>query len=305
MLSAHGMHIEYRPHISEAEVLSVIASFEVMVIRSKFYLDSAFFEKASNLKLVARAGAGLDGIDQKAAEKHRVQLLHAAEGNADAVAEHTMALILGLLCRISEADRSMRKGIWDREKFRGFELAGKTVGLIGYGNMGRAVARRLKCFGCKVLAYDKYLSDWPDDNAERTDLKTLQAKSDIVSLHIPLTEETRHWVDKAFFESCKKGLVFINTSRGKIVKTAELDQMLEKGHVSAAGLDVFETEPLEKFDKKFPLNFGNLFSRENVILTPHVAGWSLESYEKISRILALKILHYFNLKIVKSGPNLM
>jgi D-3-phosphoglycerate dehydrogenase len=305
MLSDKGFDIHYRPGIQESEVISVISAFEAMIVRSKFFLGSVFFEKAVNLRVVGRAGAGLDGIDQEAAAEHGVSLLHAAEGNADAVAEHTLGMMLGLLSRIASADRTLRNGIWDREKFRGTELRSKTVGLLGYGNMGRAVAARLQSFGCRVLAYDKYLEVWPDENAERTSLEILQKESDILSLHIPLTPETRFWIDQTFLSSCKKGMVFINTSRGKIVKTSDLELMLENGWLSAAGLDVFETEPVEKMEGKFPEVFCKLFSMENVLLTPHVAGWSLESYEKISHVLAGKILDFFDPKNVKYGPNLM
>jgi D-3-phosphoglycerate dehydrogenase len=301
-LSAGGIQIEYKPNVSGQEVLEIIHSFEVMVIRSKFNVDQPFFEKAKKLKLIARAGAGLDNINLLAAEQSGVEVIHAAEGNTDAVAEHTLGMILNLLSKISLADRSLKHGLWNREKFRGTELSSKTVGLLGYGNMGRAVARRLQSFGCKVLAYDKYLVNWPDNHAERVDFETLKKESDILSLHIPLTEETLFWVDKNFLSSCKEGLVFINTSRGKIVRTADLDEMLASGRVSAAGLDVFEEEPVLKKHEKFPSKFGNLFSRDEVLLTPHVAGWSLESYEKISQVLASKILHWFGLQKMKYGP---
>jgi D-3-phosphoglycerate dehydrogenase len=301
-LQAAGMEVDYKPLAEKQEIISLLQNTDAMVLRSKILIDTHILNLAGRLRLIARAGAGLDTIDVEAAQKKGIEVIHAGEGNADAVAEHTMGMMLNLLSKISSSDRSLRQGLWNREKFRGLELSGKTVGIIGYGNMGRALAKRLTSFGCNVLAYDKYLNQLPDQNARQVDLSELQLRADIISLHIPLTAETMNWIGLSFFERCKKGLLFLNTSRGKIVNLEELNQAMEIKWVALAGLDVFEDEPIPMAGKKIPSKYMNLFQREEVLVSPHVAGWSLESYEKISSVLADKILHFFGLEKVKNGP---
>jgi len=300
-LERAGIFVEYNPEIDKKSAAAVINNFEILVIRSKFKVDDLFMEKATNLLMIARAGAGLDNIELSEEFLSRIQLIHAAEGNADAVAEHTLGLILGLLSKIAAADRSVRSGNWDREKFRGLELKDKTVGLLGYGNMGRAVAIRLKGFGCNVISFDKYITEWPDENANRVSLETMCAESDIISIHIPLTHETKAWIGKDFLKMTKKCPLLINTSRGKIVKLEEVLGELENGSISGLGLDVFEDEPPLKKNENIPSKYERLFSRADVLLSPHIAGWSLESYEKISIVLADKILLHFSQQKGKFG----
>jgi len=289
-LESIGHTVIYRPDFDLASESSLLQAAEILVIRSRFWVTEEVFNQAPDLKILARAGAGLDIVDLEAAEAFGVQVLHAAEGNADAVAEHTIGLILGLLSRIASGDRSVKAGNWNREGFRGLEIKGKTVGILGYGNMGRAVASRLVSFGCKLISYDKYLAEWPDNNAQRVDLETLQSESEILSLHLPLSEETKGWVDQKFLRKCRKGLFLINTSRGAIVPIQPLADLLEGGFLGGVGLDVLEDEPPLKKNALTSQKYERLFGRNDVLLTPHVAGWSLESYERISKVLFDKIV---------------
>lgn len=289
-LESAGIRVIYKPDFSYSEDRSLLKGTGILVIRSRFFVDDAFMSAAPDLFMIARAGAGLDNIDLESAQRHGIEVFHASEGNADAVGEHTLGLILGLLSKIASSDRSVRTGFWEREKFRGTELKGKTVGLLGYGNMGRAVSKRLSSFGCEVISYDKYLDVWPDQNAVRVDLQTLKEDSQILSLHIPLTTETQGMIDRNFLKSCRKGLFLINTSRGKILPLQPLPDLLEDGTLSGVGLDVLEDEPPVKNIQKIPAVYERLFGRDDVLLTPHVAGWSLESYKNISIVLASKIV---------------
>ena len=290
LLTAAGIHTIFLPEVDQDEFLSLLAETEILVIRSRFQVDSLLLEKAPQLRMIARAGAGLDGIDVSAAEDRGIIVLHAAEGNADAVGEHVLGIILGLLARIPEADRKLRQGIWDRAGFRGRELKGRCVGIIGYGNMGPAVARRLSSFGCRVIAYDKYRTDWPDQFAERVELDELKKSADILSLHVPLTDETTGMIHRDFLLGCKPGLLLINTSRGAVLNVSGLNELLESGFLSGIGLDVFPEEPLYLKNFSGPSETEKLIQRPDVLATPHVAGWTLESYEKISSVLAEKII---------------
>lgn len=291
ILEKGGVEVEYLPKLTKSEIELKLSSFEILVLRSKFFLDRQFLNRATTLKIIARAGAGLDIVDVEAAHEFGIEVIHAAEGNADAVGEHTIGMILMALNKMAEANFSVKSGNWNREAFRGVELNTKVVGLLGYGNMGQAVAKRLQSFGCKVISYDKYLENWPDQNAISVPLKTLQMESDILSIHLPLTNETNGWINKNFLRQCKKGLILVNTARGPIVPIDDLLELLHDESIRFAALDVLETEPPFENDKKNFQKYEALFSKKNVLVTPHVAGWTIESYEKISSILALKILH--------------
>jgi D-3-phosphoglycerate dehydrogenase len=290
LLTAAGIHTLYLPEVEKDEFVALLANTEILVIRSRFQVDRQLLEKAPQLRIIGRAGAGLDGIDVSAAEDRGIIVLHAAEGNADAVGEHVLGMILGLLARIPEADRKIRQGIWDREGFRGRELNGRCVGIIGYGNMGPAVARRLSSFGCRIISYDKYRTDWPDQFAERVDLDEIKRSADILSLHVPLTTETTGLIHRDFLLGCKPGLLLINTSRGPVLDVSGLEQLLDTGSLSGIGLDVFPEEPLYLKNFSGSSETEKLIQRPDVLATPHVAGWTLESYEKISRVLAEKII---------------
>jgi len=289
-LESAGLKVDYLPQLSREEFLNEIPQTDILVIRSRFLIDNQVINLGSRLKIIARAGAGLDGVDVAFAESKGISVLHAAEGNSDALAEHVLGMILGLLAKIPEADRSLRNGVWDREGFRGRELKGKTVGLIGYGNMGIAVASRLFAFGCRVIAYDKYRIDWPDSRTERVGPEEIMQLSDIISLHVPLTDETRGFINKKYLEQCKEGVILVNTSRGYVLDITGLESLLDAGWLSGLALDVFPEEPLFKKNIQYKNEISGLILRQNVLSTPHVAGWTSESYEKISRVLAGKIL---------------
>lgn len=288
-----GIEVIYRPFINREEALSLISDINILVVRSKFNIDKEVIDNSPSLKAIARAGAGIDNIDEEYAKLKNIQVFHAATGNADAVAEHTMGMILGLLTKIASADKSVRKGIWDREKYRGIELKGKTVGILGYGNMGRAVAVRLKSFGCNVIAYDKYLQVWPDENAVRVEFEQLYVESQILTLHIPLTQETNGWVDSDFIKKFRKGLFLINMARGKIVCLDGLSNLLDQGQLSGLALDVLEDEPPVKKNMVISSKYSALFEREDVIFSPHIGGWTVESYEKIAIVLEEKIRQFY------------
>ena len=289
-LADSGLQVQYLPGLSQSEFLRQLADAHILVIRSRFAIDAEVIRAAPKLKIIARAGAGLDGIDVEFAESRGIKVLHAAEGNASAVAEHTIGMMLGLLTRIPEADRAIRSGIWDREGFRGKELCHRCVGLIGYGNMGPAVARRLQAFGCRVIAYDKYRPEWPDAFAERVAEDVIQKEADIISLHVPLTSETRGMVNEFYLSKCRPGIILINTSRGPVLNPAGMVDLLESRHLAGIALDVFPEEPLFKKNISYSEEILKLINRPEVLSTPHVAGWTTESYEKISLVLLQKIL---------------
>lgn len=283
--------------LSVEEILANISDYEGMVIRSRFKVDKSFLDKAvGNLKFIARAGSGMENIDVDYAEKKGIKCLSAPEGNRDAVAEHAMAMLLSLLTNLYRADREVRQGIWKREENRGTELMFKTVGVIGYGNTGREMAVRLSGFRMMTLAYDKYKKGFSNDYATECDMDGIFQEADIVSLHLPLTKETEYLVDKKFLDKFHKPIYLINTSRGKIVKTDDLVEAIEKGKVLGACLDVLEYEKLSfenLEDEKLPASFKYLAKSEKVILSPHIAGWTHESNERISHVLIEKILDLY------------
>jgi D-3-phosphoglycerate dehydrogenase len=268
------------------------SEIEGLVIRSRFPLDASILAKASKLKFIARVGAGLENIDQEYCKASGIELIAAPEGNRNAVAEHAMGMLLSLLNRLRIVDQEVRAGIWLREENRGFELAGKTVGIIGYGQMGSAFAEKLKAFGCHILSYDKYKSHYAPEGVKEVTLETLQAEAEIVSLHIPQTMETIKMVDTAFFGQFKKPIYLLNTARGKIVESEALMAALESGKVLGACLDVLEFEK-SSFETIFqgerPAALAYLLKSDKVILSPHIAGWSFESNEKMAVVILEKL----------------
>lgn len=280
---------------SKEEVEKIIRRYHGIVIRSRFKIDSTFLDAANNLKFIARVGAGLESIDVPYAEKKGVLLFSAPEGNKNAVGEHTLGLLLSLFNKLNLADQSVKSGQWQREQHRGFELDGKTVGIIGYGNMGKAFAEKLKGFNCTVFCYD-IKEGVGNKNATQVSLKTLQDMADVVSLHTPWTPLTDKMVHHDFIYAFKKPFWLLNTARGKSVVTKDLVEALEEGKILGAGLDVLEYEKLSfesLFTEKIPLELKKLLSFPNVILTPHVAGWTVESREKLAQTILEKILLSF------------
>jgi len=278
---------------SKEEIENKVASYQGIVIRSRFKIDKTFIDKATGLKFIARVGAGMENIDVEYAESKNILCLHAPEGNRDAVGEHTMAMLLALFNNIVKADREVREGKWMREDNRGEELAGKTVGIIGYGNMGSAFAQRLSGFNVKVIAYDKYKKDFGNSQVQEVTMQTIFEQSDVLSLHIPLTEETRYLVNDDFFSKFKKDIYFINTARGKILKTDDLVKNMKAGKVKGACLDVseYEGDSFESMKSNSSnSSFEYLSKSDKVVLTPHIAGWTFQSNEKMARVLVEKIL---------------
>jgi len=282
-----GYEVHDEPKITREETLSRIKDYEGIAVRTKFRIDAEIFDAGSKLRFVARAGAGLDNIDEKIALERGIKLINAPEGNCDAVGEHAVGLLLSLMNHFRKADQEIRGGIWDREGNRGYELKGKKVGIVGYGFMGQSFARKLSGFGVDVMAYDKYKTGFSDAYAREVSMEEVVKHSDVLSLHIPLTAETRQMVDDEYFFHFKKPIFFINTARGEIVHTKAVLNAIESGKILGAGLDVLETEKFPQLSEQ-PW-YGELKKNEKVILTPHVGGWTFDSYRKISEVLVDKL----------------
>nr|WKN35335.1 2-hydroxyacid dehydrogenase [Tunicatimonas sp. TK19036] len=289
LLNDIGFEAEYLPTITRQEVLEQISEYDGLIVRSKLMIDRELIERATRLTFVARAGAGLDQLDEIALNERDISILNAPEGNRDALAEHTIGMLLNLFNHISVADRQIREGKWDREGNRGIELMGKTVGLIGYGFMGQAFAQRLSSFGVTVLAYDKYKQNYSDAFAREASMDELYSQADILSLHVPLTEETQFLVDENYLSRFDKNIFLVNTARGKVIRLKSLVDALESGKVRGAALDVLENEKINSLTKEQQNSFNYLRQSERVVFTPHVAGWTFESYEKINLTLVRKI----------------
>lgn len=289
MLQELGFQIDYRPDISRKELLENIHVYTGLIVRSKTAINEEVIGKASKLKFVARAGAGIDQLDVALLEERNIAIINAPEGNRDALGEHAIGMLLALLNNIHTADRQVRNGIWDREGNRGVELKHKTVGLIGFGNMGRAFARRLACFDCEILAYDKYLQNFQTETVKEVTLKDIFKRADVLSLHTPLTEETRGMFNDDFVNKFEKPFYFLNTARGEIALFSSIYTGLENGKIVGAALDVLENEKINRLTGEQKQYFEAITKSDKVILTPHVAGWSFESYERINRVLVEKI----------------
>ena len=291
-LQQAGFHNE-ADFISSKEVIEdKIKDYHGIVIRSRFKIDKTFLDKATNLQFIARVGAGLESIDCDYAIARNIALIAAPEGNRNAVAEHALGMILSLFNKLNQADAEIRKGQWNRESNRGHELDGKTVGIIGYGNMGKAFAKKMRGFDVEVICHD-ILPNVGDANAKQVTLEELQQKADLLSLHIPWTPETDKMVNANFIASFSNPFWLINTSRGKNVVTADLVQALESGKILGAGLDVLEYEKLSFEtlfnDKNTPEAFDYLLKSPKVLLSPHIAGWTFESHERLAQVIVDKI----------------
>ena len=290
MLIEAGFTYEYQPKITRAALLTELNPFDGLIIRSKTTVDAELLSHAPNLHFIGRAGAGLDLIDLDAAEQRGIRVVHAGEGNRDAVGEHVVGMLLALLANILKADREVRQGIWDREGNRGYELGSLTVGLIGYGNNGRATARRLSGFGCRVMAYDKFLTNYGDTFAEEASMAQIIAEADVLSLHVPLTDETRMLINDELIDGFAKPFYLINIARGEIASLAAVVRGLESGKIRGACLDVLENEKLAKLTPDQQTAFDYLRQSDRVVLTPHVAGWTHESYVRINEVLVRQLI---------------
>lgn len=291
-LEEKGYHCDTAYNKKKSEIKTIINQYDGIIIRSRINIDQTLIDKAINLKFIARAGSGLENIDTSYASKKLIKCLNAPEGNRQSVAEHAIAMLLSLFNNLKYCDTEIREGKWNREANRGIELSGKTVGIIGYGNNGSAFAKILQGFGVKVLAYDKYLEKHPF----KTDMQTIYKDADILSLHIPLTEETTYMVNHDFINRFEKRVYLINTARGKCVKTSALVSALKSGKIIGACLDVLEYEKKSFENLKHEMasnNMNYLMNSNQVVLSPHVAGWTKESKLKIANVLLQKIIAYF------------
>lgn len=291
-LSEKGFVLEEDFSSSYEQVLEKIHLYEGVIIRSRIPLDAHFLEKAKNLKFIARVGAGMENIDIAKAQKLGIKLINSPEGNKDAVAEHVIGTLLVLMNRLFISSNEVKKGIWLREENRGEEILGKTFGIIGYGNMGKAVAKRLSGFGCKTIFYD-IKPNLSDEFATQVSLQELQENADILSLHTPLTEDTLYMIDEEFISKMKKNFYFINTARGKNLKTSALVNALKSGKIKGACLDVLEYEKtsFENLEMKNE-DLEYLLNSEKAIITPHIAGWTHESKIKLAQVIVDKILAF-------------
>ena len=291
-LSEKGFVLEEDFSSSYEQVLEKIHLYEGVIIRSRIPLDAHFLEKAKNLKFIARVGAGMENIDIAKAQKLGIKLINSPEGNKDAVAEHVIGTLLVLMNRLFISSKEVKKGIWLREENRGEEILGKTFGIIGYGNMGKAVAKRLSGFGCKTIFYD-IKPNLSDESATQVSLQELQENADILSLHTPLTEDTLYMIDEEFISKMKKNFYFINTARGKNLKTSALVNALKSGKIKGACLDVLEYEKtsFENLEMKNE-DLEYLLNSEKAIITPHIAGWTHESKIKLAQVIVDKILAF-------------
>ncbi len=279
-----GITVSVEPDHDYESLIAAAQGCDGLVVRSKVIIDRAFIDRLPSLRCIGRVGAGMETIDVEYAESKGIRCLNSPEGNRDAVGEHTVGLLLALLNNIARADAEVRQGLWRREANRGHELQNLTVGIIGFGNMGQSFAKRLQGFGCRVIYYDKYRDN---RDIRQVTLATLQREADVVSFHVPLSDETRHYLDATFIHSMAHPFYLLNTSRGAVVDTEALVAGLESGKVLGAGLDVLENENMQS-DSLSAIN-SHLLSL-NCVLTPHVAGWTVESKYKLAAVLADKII---------------
>ena len=289
MLQNIGVESYYKPKITREEIISEIADYDFLFIRSKTRVDSDLLRNANKLKVIGRAGSGTDNLDLEWIENKGIQVINAPEGNQDAVAEHTIALLLSIINNVVKSDKEVRTRLWDREGNRGEELSSKTVGIIGYGYMGKAVVKRLKAFRCNILVYDKYIKDYEFGHQQKVELNEIFDKCDVISFHVPLTEETRGWVDSEFIKRFRKNIHLINTARGEIVKNRALVEHLNNGKLKGVALDVLQNEKIQELSMEELKDFEFLATSEKTILTPHIGGWSKESYYKINKVLVDKL----------------
>jgi D-3-phosphoglycerate dehydrogenase len=290
-LETMGYEVTYQKDIPLEETKTIIDQYEGIVVNSKTIMDKDMMDKGSALKWIGRLGSGLDIIDLPYAKSKGIHVYNAPEGNRNAVAEHTLGMMLCLSNQILRADQEVRNFMWNRESRRGVELMGKTIGIIGMGNTGSALAHKLRSFGVEVIAYDKYhrIFDPAYNHVRWVSLEDLCAQADIISIHVQLTEETQYLVEDTFLDKCKEGVILINTSRGKVVNIQSVLRYLQNGKIGGLGLDVFPNEKTSTFTKQEKEMYEELYQHPNTVFTPHIAGWTAESLERISDVLLTKI----------------
>ncbi|MBL7811735.1 MAG: phosphoglycerate dehydrogenase [Bacteroidetes bacterium] len=295
LLEEADLDFVYLPELKREGILKHLQQgTEVLVMRSKTRADRELLATGPALKLVARGGAGMDNIDETAATDLGILCVNAGEANSDSVGEHTLGMLLSLLHNLARADREVRQGLWQREANRGVELKGKTVGIIGYGNTGSAVANKLAGFETQVLAYDKYKKGFGKAGIEEVSLQVIQNEADIITFHVPLTRHTKHMVNSDFIQGCVRNIWLLNLSRGEIVDTRAVISALESGKIRGFAADVLEHEDPRSMGDADREWFDKLTASHRVVLSPHIGGWTAESYQRISMVLAAKIIQYFH-----------
>jgi len=290
-LTALGFQCDYHPKIGLERVRGMVSDYEGIIINSKVLMDKEMLDAGAKLEFVGRLGSGMEIIDLEYAAQKGIAIHGAPEGNCNAVAEHALGMLLALANNFLQGDREVRKKNWQREKNRGFEIMGRTVGIIGFGHTGSQFAKKLSGMGVEILAYDKYKTNYTNNfkQVRETTLEDILTNADIISLHLPFTPETKHLVNADFLRKCKDGVILINTSRGNVAKTKDLIVGLKSGKVGGACLDVFENEKTATFSQAEHTMYNELYEFENVILSPHVAGWTRESLQRLAEVLLRKI----------------
>lgn len=291
-----GFHCDYFQDLTLERLENIISQYSGIILRSRFRLGQKLLAKAPNLAFIGRVGAGMEGVDIDYAAQSGIRCFNAPEGNRNAVGEHALGMLLAMTNHLLRVDAEVRKGIWIREGNRGHELQGKTVGIIGYGNTGGAFARKLSGFDCEVIAYDKYKKDFSDNYVKEVGMKEIFSRADVLSLHIPLTEETTGLVNNEYLQKFSRSIWLINTSRGQVVNTFELVDALDAGMLRGAALDVLEYESLSFEDldtEDLPQPYKDLIASNKVILSPHIAGWTVESKLKLAMVISAKIIENF------------
>lgn len=290
-LERMGFTCHYLPDITPETVLQIIPEYHGLIINSKIRVDQGLLDAAKQLRFVGRLGSGMEIVDREYAARKGVAVVSSPEGNCNAVAEHALGMLLALANNLLRADREVRQNIWRREANRGMELKGRILGIIGFGHTGSQFARKLAGMEMQVLAYDKYKTGYAAEMpwVRETNLETVMQHADIISLHLPLTAETRHLVNKKFIDRCKPGFILINTARGACIKTEDVVTALEKGKIGGACLDVFENEKPAAFSPAEQGLYQRLHALEQVVLTPHVAGWTQTSKRLLAEVLLEKI----------------
>lgn len=296
-LQVAGYHCDVQADLSYNELLEVINNYDALVVRSKVEIDRNFLDNTHTLKCIGRVGAGMETIDVEYAEQKGIRCLNSPEGNRDAVGEHALGMLLALFNNMVRANNEIRTGLWKREANRGLEIKGKTIGIIGFGNMGSSFAKRLRGFECNIISYDKYKKNYAPEYVEEVELDELFERADVVSFHVPLTAETHYMADADFFNSFSKPIYLVNTARGAVVKTVDLVSAMQSGKVLGVALDVIEYENMSKDGldlETLSADFKYLLQADNAVLTPHIGGWTVESKYKLADVLADKIIDVLN-----------